>query len=527
MSDKKSLKKNSDTDKNSKLASGSIIILLGSIILRLGGFIYRFILSRLLTTTGYGIVGLTLPFQNAFITAASGGVPPAIAKYVSQYKAVDDKQMVHQIISTAMKLMIFMAVLAAVIMYLISEPVAIGMWHKPEALLPLRLVAVIIPFSVIVGAIRGVFQGFYKMTHIFYSKFIEQIFTLICAIVLVLLGFYAAGAVLGTALGFLMALLGSYYLYKRDIIDPYLNDEYHKIPRKEEFQILITIFKFSIPVVITGIAEIFIYDTGTFFIGMFLPALFAGFYTNASAIARIPLIIANSVSTSVLPATSEADSLEDKELLKLYIHQSYRYTTVTTLPISAFIMVYATPIMSLLFGAAYAPGAEALWILVTGMFFFSVYLVGSSMSQGLGKPQFPMYALIVGSIINIIGSFLLIPELGIAGAAIATTIATFVLMMLVIIQLTRLSKIHPPYIDIAKMLISVFIMIGIMYLIPKTYLGMIIGGIIGIIIYIILVVLLKAIKREDIVFVEHFVNKTGPLKKYLNVFVRFMYKYIN
>ena len=37
------------SDKKSKLASGSIIILLGSIILRLGGFIYRFILSRLLT----------------------------------------------------------------------------------------------------------------------------------------------------------------------------------------------------------------------------------------------------------------------------------------------------------------------------------------------------------------------------------------------------------------------------------------------------------------------------------------------
>ena len=37
------------TDKKSKLAAGSIIIILGSIILRLGGFIYRFILSRLLS----------------------------------------------------------------------------------------------------------------------------------------------------------------------------------------------------------------------------------------------------------------------------------------------------------------------------------------------------------------------------------------------------------------------------------------------------------------------------------------------
>ena len=210
------------TDKKSKLASGSIIILLGSIILRLGGFIYRFILSRLLTTTGYGIVGLTLPFQNMFIIGASGGVPPAIAKYVSQYKAVDDKDMVHQVSVTGMKMMIFMAVIAAVIMFLISEPIAIGMWNKPEALLPLRLVSAIIPFSVIVGSFRGVFQGFYQMKNIFYSKFIEQIFTLILASGLVILGWYAAGAVLGTALGFLVSLIGSYYLFKKDVKEAYL-----------------------------------------------------------------------------------------------------------------------------------------------------------------------------------------------------------------------------------------------------------------------------------------------------------------
>ena len=513
------------TDKKSKLASGSIIILLGSIILRLGGFIYRFILSRLLTTTGYGIVGLTLPFQNIFIIGASGGVPPAIAKYVSEYKAVDDKQMVHQIIITGLKLMIFMALLAAVIMFLISEPIAIGIWHKPEALLPLRLVALIIPFSIIVGALRGVFQGFYQMTYIFYSKFIEQIFTLIFAIILVLIGWYAAGAVLGTAIGFLMALLGSYYLFKTDMKKNYLNGNYEPITFKEELGLILKIFKFSIPVVISGVAEIFLYDTGTFFIGMFLPTLFAGFYTNASAIARIPLIISNSISTSVLPATSEASSLKNRELLKLYIHQSYRYTTLTTLPVSAFIMVFAAPIMSILFGKEYVPGASALWILVTGMFFFSIYLIGSSMCQGLGKPQKPMYALIIGAIVNMVLSFILIPRYGIAGAAFATTISTCLLMIITMYDLTKITSIHAPYLDMIKMFIASFVMIGIMYVVPPNILGMILGGIIGSILYLAIVVFTKAIKRDDVVFIEHIANKTGPLKKYLDPVVRFIYNY--
>ncbi len=512
-------------ERESKLASGSIIILLGSIILRLGGFIYRFILSRLLTTSEYGIVGLTLPFQNTLITAASGGVPPAIAKYVSQYKALEDDKMVHQIIVTATKLMIFMAILAAVIMFIISEPVAIGMWGKPEALTPLRLVSIIVPFSVITGALRGVFQGYYKMTHIFYSKFLEQIFTLVFAVILVLIGWKAAGAVTGTALGFFMALIGSYYLYVRDIRDPFLKHDYEPIPFREELSILYQIFKFAVPVVISGIAEIFIYDTGTFFIGMFLPTMFAGYYTNASAIARIPLIVANSVSTSVLPATSEADTLKDKELLTMYIHQSYRYTTVTTLPVSVFIMVFSAPVMSLLFGSEYTPGAGALTILVAGMFFFSIYLIGSSMCQGLGKPQFPMYALIIGSIINIVVSYILIPIYGIEGAGIATTIATFVLMVLTIGELTRISKVHIPYIDIGKIFIAAIVMMLIMFFAPQSIIGMIVGGIIGLIAYVIIVLFTKALKSEDVVFIEHFVNRSGPLKKYLDPIIRLLYKY--
>ena len=514
------------SDKRSKLATGSIITMLGSVILRLGGFIYRFILSRLLTTAEYGIVGLTLPFQNTFIIAASGGIPPAIAKYVSQYKAVDDKQMVHQISVTGMKLMIFLSIIAAMIMLIISEPVAMTLWNKPEAILPLRLVALIVPFSVIVGALRGIFQGFYNMQDLFYSKFIEQIATLVLASSLVFIGWYAAGAVLGTALGFLVSLLGSYYLYKRDIKDVYMVDEFDKISFKEEKDIMIQIFKFSIPVVISGIAEIILYDSGTFFIGMFLPALFAGLYTNATAISRIPLIIANSISVSVLPATSEADSLEDEGLLKMYIHQSYRYTSLTSLPVTAFIIIYALPLMSLLFGKDYAAGATALSISASGMFFFSMYLIASSMCQGLGKPSFPMYSLIVGAIISIICCVVLIPIFDIRGASLSTAFATFVLMIMTIYEVTKLTKIQPPYMDLAKILVATVVMMVIMYVTPKTLLGMIIGGVIASIVYIVLIVYSKAIKSEDMVFVEHITAKTGPLKKYLDKIVVKINNYI-
>jgi hypothetical protein len=76
-----------------KLVRGSLIILIGNIIFRIGGYVYRFLMAILLGPTAYGILGITLPFQGIFQTLSAGGLPPAIAKYVAEYEAVDEKDM--------------------------------------------------------------------------------------------------------------------------------------------------------------------------------------------------------------------------------------------------------------------------------------------------------------------------------------------------------------------------------------------------------------------------------------------------
>ena len=126
---------------------------------------------------------------------------------------------------------------------------------------------------------------------------------------------------------------------------------------------------------------------------------------------------------------------------------------------------------------------------------------------------------------NMVLSFILIPRYGIAGAAFATTISTCLLMIITMYDLTKITSIHAPYLDMIKMFIASFVMIGIMYVVPQNILGMIIGGIIGSILYLAIVVFTKAMKRDDVVFIEHIANKTGPLKKYLDPVVRFIYNY--
>ena len=198
-----------------KLIRGSLIIFAGNIIFRIGGYIYRFLMAMLLGPTMYGVLGLTLPFQGIFQTLAAGGLPPAIAKYVAEYNAVNDGDMARQTIYTALKIMVILGLTLGVLMIFVIAPVlAYDFLHKPLALVPLQIVGLITPFSVILGAFRGAFQGVYKMEYILYTRAIEQLFMILFATAFVLVGLSTIGALWGTVIGYSLAAFAAVYIFK-------------------------------------------------------------------------------------------------------------------------------------------------------------------------------------------------------------------------------------------------------------------------------------------------------------------------
>ncbi len=160
------------------------------------------------------------------------------------------------------------------------------------------------------------------------------------------------------------------------------------------------------------------------------------------------------VATSVLPATAEAMSLRDHDLLKIYIRQSYRYVSFVVIPLCVGTIVFASPIINLLFGQEFLPGTAALQILAAGMLFFTLYTISSSISQGLGKPRLPMYVLVAGTTIDLILSLVLIPPYGINGAAIATTLSSLFIMVTLMWNTLKLANVNLPIYDYGKIIIA-------------------------------------------------------------------------
>lgn len=508
----------------SKILKGSFLIMISFLFFRVGGYIYKLLIARMLGPAGYGLFGLTLPFIGIFQILSAAGFPPAIAKFVAQHKAVGEEDKARQVILTSIKLMMILGVSFGLLMFFSANWIATTIFSKPDLTLPLQAVSLIMPFSVIVGAFRGAFQGIYKMELIVVSRAVEQLFTILLGVALVAVGFYAAGAVLGTGLGFLASALVSFILFKKYVWSMF-QEPAVDLSLKEELRLLKTLLAFSVPVTITALSEMAIYDVSTFVIGIYLAVQFAGYYTTADPIARIPLIISLSVATAILPAASEAMSLKNKELLSSYVTESYRYVVMTVFPLCIGIALFAGPLISRLFGPEFIQGAPVLSILVIGMTFYSLFMVSASITQGIGHPRIPMYILIIGTVINIGLNFIMVPIYGIVGAAVATTLSAFIIMVLVLWQTFSLTNVQIPYLEFAKISVASTIMGLPLLLLPQTYLGLYVAVIIAPFIFLFAFTFIGGFTKRDIRILRRYTHKLGPLSTIFGKLVTFIERF--
>lgn len=510
---------------SNKIIKNSFILIIGNLLFRVGGYINRLLMSRMLGPEGYGLYGLTLPFQGIFQILSAGGLPPAISKYIAEYNAKDEKQLTKQVIITATKFMIIMAVMLSIFLLFSSDFIANNIFHKPLVVWPLRAVSIITPFSVIVGAMRGAFQGFYKNEYTVYNRLAEQVSTIIFACVFVFLGLYAMGAVLGTAVGFIVSAITAVVLYKK-YINPLFDDITPlDLSLNDELKLLWTLIKFAIPVAITALSEMAIYDIGTLVIGALMLSSDVGLYNAADPISRIPLVISLSISTVLLPAASEAYALNDKKLLQEYITDCLRYSVITVLPLCLLISIFSKPIMVILFGSVYSGSSNVLSILVIGMSFYTIYMICSSILQGIDNPRTPMYILLVGTIVNLLSNYVFVNKYGIIGAGIGTTITTAILMCIILYVVIKKTSIKLPLNNLGRIITANILLIAISILIPKTIIGCFIGFIIGFIIYLMAILLLKVLTKKDVEFFMAFMTKIPLLKKYNKTIIKFIEKH--
>ena len=142
-----------------------------------------------------------------------------------------------------------------------------------------------------------------------------------------------------------------------------------------------------------------------------------GVYNRGIPLVQLVTMLATSLSVLFIPALAEARAQGDSMLVKSQIRLSLRWFWLIGLAASVGLCVLATPINMMLYQDA--TGTDTMrWIAFTATF-STMSLISAALLQGIGVVKAPAVHLLVGAVAKILLNLLLVPQLGITGAAIA------------------------------------------------------------------------------------------------------------
>jgi O-antigen/teichoic acid export membrane protein len=150
-----------------------------------------------------------------------------------------------------------------------------------------------------------------------------------------------------------------------------------------------------------------------------------GLYVAALSIARVPNVAVYGSTNVLIASVSSALVAGDRATVAQLLQGSSRFLLIVLAPACALILVNAREVITLLFSAEYAGGACVMVVLVVALgFFFSILLVLTGVLIAASRAGHAAWVTLWATAAAALLCWLLVPDLGAVGAALATLFAT-------------------------------------------------------------------------------------------------------
>lgn len=195
---------------------------------------------------------------------------------------------------------------------------------------------------------------------------------------------------------------------------------------------------FAFPLFITTTISIIAVNVDSTVLGFFLGQADVGLFLLVKKAPQVLTTLGFAVGTLLLPQFSAmAAAGASREELHALLDRALRYTSIVMVPIVAFLVAFAGPIINIALSANQLQGVWALRILGVWVLFTAFAALHSLLLLGVGRPGTAARLAVVGSVTLIVLDLVLIPKdirsiglplggLGVVGASIATLVSAIV-----------------------------------------------------------------------------------------------------
>lgn len=427
----------------SKFLKGTIILLAAGLVTRVLGFINRIVIARFIGAEGVGLYMMAFPTFILVVTITQLGLPVAISKNVAEAEARGDTAKTKKILVVSLAITLALSAIFTPALLLLAPYLSQTLFTDTRTLLPLLAIAPVVPIIAVSSVIRGYFQGKQNMKPAAYSQLLEQAvrITLIAAMTKAFLPYgieyAAAGAMLASVIGELASLIYLLLAFKL----------------KKKFRVRKQFFKYvrSGKSTLKELMNVALPTTGSKMIGslawFFEPIVVAhslaiagmaavaatesyGALTGfAMPLLMLPSFVTYALSTSLVPAISEANTTNNMKLIEYRLQQALRFAFISGGLAVTVLYVLADPLMNIMYGSSTGTGFIKLMAPFFLFYYFQAPLQATL--QALDLARAAMINSMIGAVIKTAVIFALAsqPSFGINGVAIGILVG-FVLVTL-------------------------------------------------------------------------------------------------
>jgi len=387
------------------------ITFLASVVNLLLGFVITVFLGRCLGPGNLGLYRMTSTVYGIVMLIAALGIPATIIKYVAEFK--DDRDRINQIVSFGVITSLFLGIGFIALFYFTSGIFA-GIFNMSELSGLIRILSPVFPFALLGGVLLGLLNGLREMKKYAVAIIVRSILMVVITVVLIYYGFGVAGAVIGVVLSSIGSCLFLIWISKR----------YFELTFSRYVSTTKKMLLFGVQLLIAGAINEINNRLDILLVGFFLMPADVGYYAVAISLSRFFWLIPLSVQRITYPATSEYWSKNNHNALGNMLNRSMKYCTVVLLLIGLGVGFFAKDIITILFKEDFVYAVLPLQILLIGTVIRGSIAqpIGGSLT-GIGRPDLSLKISALMMAINATLDIILIPQIGIIGAAIATTIS--------------------------------------------------------------------------------------------------------
>lgn len=374
-------------------------------------------LVRILGSGGYGDYAFALAVYSTLRTVAGGGIYEGARKFIAEHP--DPNRRTH-VFHFYLKISALFGSIVLVLLIGITY-VTVGEVILEERLRNyLYLVAVLVFLHPFFYLVRSSLMGYELEKYSESLVVFEKVLFAIIGLSLAAIGFHVTGVLLGhVAALFIVAILG--YIAILRFTEIRMQDIRYVVPTTPSI-LSSDMFRYGILNVIFVILAKSLYNVDILLLQPFAGSQEVGYYRASLLFAEFVWFVPIAIQVILLHSSSKL--WYENRIVEINAISSTitRYTLLLSVMLGLLLAIVGDEILPIYFGAEFTVSYLPLLLLLPGVIGFAVARPIYAISQGHGNMRLLVYSSGTASVINLVLNLLLIPQYGMHGAAVATSI---------------------------------------------------------------------------------------------------------